>query len=104
METHEVAEMGGKQSDPEHKPKSQYTHQTSAEAEDRRVLRPGVDVSAEKAVSHVTLVMQVQVRVGVIERLRSQVCDAVRRGDEAGVCAQIQMKTFPECLKPVVNP
>lgn len=78
------------------------THKASAQAEDGRVLAIGVDVSAEKAVAHIARVMEVGVsEVGLF---RSQVCHCVRGGYEAGVCAQIEVKAFPECINPVVNP
>lgn len=78
------------------------THKASAQAEDGRVLPLGVDLSAEEAVAHIAPVMEVCVRR--VALLRSQVCHRVRGGDEAGVCGQIEMKAFPECINPVVNP
>lgn len=82
--------------------KSSDTHKASAQAEDGRVLALGVDVSAEKAVAHIAHVMEVRVRA--VALLRSQVYHCVRGGDEVGVCGQIEMKAFPECINPVVNP
>ncbi len=78
------------------------THKASAQAEDGRVLAVGVDVSAEKAVAHIARILEVGVRG--VALLSSQVCHCVRGGDEVGVCGQIDMKAFPECINPVVNP
>lgn len=78
------------------------THKASAQAEDGRVLALGVDVSAEKAVAHVARVVEVRVRA--VALFRSQVYHCVRGGDEVGVCGQVEMKAFPECINPVVNP
>lgn len=60
------------------------THQTSAQAEDGRVLALGVDVSTEKAVAHIAGVSGLGVRV--VALLLSQVCHRVRGRDKAGVC------------------
>lgn len=61
-----------------------------------------VDVPAEKAVPHIAGVVEVRVRVAAA--LRSQVSHGVGRGDEAGVCAQVEMEAFPERVDPVEKP
>lgn len=61
-----------------------------------------VDVPAEKAVPHIAGVVEVRVRVAA--PLRSQMSHGVGRGDEAGVCAQVEMEAFPERIDPVEKP
>lgn len=78
------------------------THKASAHAEDCRELALGVDMSAEKAVAHFARVIEGDVRA--VALFHSQVCHCVRGGNEAGVGGQIEMKAFPKCINPVVNP
>lgn len=81
---------------------SNRTHQASAQTEHSGVLALRVDVPAEEAVAHIAGV--VEVRVGVAAPLRSQVCHRVRGRNEAGVCAQVEMETFPKRVDPVEKP
>lgn len=78
------------------------TDQAGAQAEDGGELAPGVDVSAEEAVAHISRLVEGRVRGA--PRLRSQVCHRVRGGDEVGVCGQIEMESVPERINPVVKP